>query len=42
MVYMGQVLTSWTGQNPARQAAIHAGISKEKQQLQLIKFVVLA
>ena len=30
MVYMGQVLTTGTGQNPARQAAIHAGISKEK------------
>ena len=27
---MGQVLTSATGQNPARQAAIHAGIPKEK------------
>ena len=30
MVYMGQVLTTGVGQNPARQAAIHAGISKEK------------
>mgnify|MGYP001050280989 FL=1 len=30
MVYMGQVLTPGAGQNPARQAAIHAGISKEK------------
>ena len=30
MVYMGQVLTAGSGQNPARQAAIHAGISKEK------------
>ena len=30
MVYMGQVLTTGAGQNPARQAAIHAGISKEK------------
>ncbi len=30
MVYMGQVLTTGSGQNPARQAAIHAGISKEK------------
>jgi len=27
---MGQVLTTGAGQNPARQAAIHAGISKEK------------
>ena len=27
---MGQVLTSATGQNPARQAAIHAGLPKEK------------
>ena len=27
---MGQVLTGGTGQNPARQAAIHAGIPKEK------------
>jgi len=30
MIYMGQVLTTGSGQNPARQAAIHAGISKEK------------
>jgi len=30
MVYMGQVLTTGAGQNPARQAAIHGGISKEK------------
>lgn len=30
MVYMGQVLTTGVGQNPARQAAIHAGISKDK------------
>jgi acetyl-CoA C-acetyltransferase len=30
MVYMGQVLTAGSGQNPARQAAIYAGISKEK------------
>ena len=30
MVYMGQVLTTGAGQNPARQAAIHAGISKDK------------
>lgn len=30
MVYMGQVLTTGSGQNPARQAAIYAGISKEK------------
>ena len=30
LVYMGQVLTTGAGQNPARQAAIHAGISKEK------------
>lgn len=30
MVYMGQVLTTGVGQNPARQAAIYAGISKEK------------
>tara|TARA_B100001248_G_scaffold254192_1_gene232287 strand:+ start:3294 stop:4466 length:1173 start_codon:yes stop_codon:yes gene_type:complete len=29
-VIMGQVLTGGTGQNPARQAAIHAGIPKEK------------
>ena len=27
---MGQVLTGNTGQNPARQAAIRAGIPKEK------------
>ena len=30
MVYMGQVLQAGTGQNPARQAAIGAGIPKEK------------
>ena len=30
MVYMGQVLTTGAGQNPARQAAIHAGIAKHK------------
>ena len=30
MVYMGQVLTTGAGQNPARQAAIYAGISKDK------------
>ncbi len=30
MVYMGQVLTSGTGQNPARQSAMYAGISKDK------------
>ena len=30
MVYMGQVLQAGCGQNPARQAAIHAGINKEK------------
>ena len=30
MVFMGQVLTTGCGQNPARQAAIYAGISKEK------------
>ena len=30
MVYMGQVLTTGAGQNPARQAAIQAGISKDK------------
>ncbi len=29
-VIMGQVLTGGTGQNPARQAAIHSGIPKEK------------
>ncbi len=29
-VLMGQVLTAGVGQNPARQAAIHAGIPKEK------------
>jgi acetyl-CoA C-acetyltransferase len=28
-VLMGQILTGATGQNPARQAAIHAGVSKE-------------
>ena len=27
---MGQVLTGGTGQNPARQAAMHSGIPKEK------------
>ena len=27
---MGQVLDCWTGQNPARQAAIKAGIPQEK------------
>jgi len=27
---MGQVLTGGTGQNPARQAAVNAGIPKEK------------
>ena len=30
MVYMGQVLQTGSGQNPARQAAINAGINKEK------------
>jgi len=30
MIYMGQVLTTGSGQNPARQAGIYAGISKEK------------
>ena len=30
MVYMGQVLTAGVGQNPARQAAIHAGIPADK------------
>ena len=30
MVIMGQVLTTGSGQNPARQAAMHAGISKKK------------
>lgn len=30
MIYMGQVLTTGAGQNPARQAAIQAGISKDK------------
>ena len=29
-VVLGQVLTGGTGQNPARQAAIHAGIPKDK------------
>src|SRR5918993_1019555 len=29
-VILGQVLTAGQGQNPARQAAIHAGIPKEK------------
>jgi acetyl-CoA C-acetyltransferase len=29
-VVLGQVLTGGTGQNPARQAAMHAGIPKEK------------
>ena len=29
-VYMGQVLTTGVGQNPASQAAIYAGISKDK------------
>ena len=29
-IIMGQVLTGETGQNPARQAAIRAGIPKEK------------
>ena len=29
-IYMGQVLQAGCGQNPARQAAIHAGIDKEK------------
>jgi len=30
VVYMGQVLTTGIGQNPARQAAIYAGLSKDK------------
>ena len=30
IVYMGQVLTAGAGQNPARQAAIHAGIPADK------------
>jgi len=29
-VYMGQILAAGAGQNPARQAAIHAGIPVEK------------
>lgn len=32
-VIMGQVLTTGTGQNPARQAAIHAGIPQERTAL---------
>ena len=38
MKIMGQVLTSNTGQNPARQAAIRSGIPKKNQLLLLIKF----
>ena len=30
MVYMGQVLQTGSGQNPARQSAMNAGINKEK------------
>lgn len=30
MIYMGQVLATGCGQNPARQAAIYAGVPKEK------------
>jgi len=30
MIYMGQVLQTGSGQNPARQAAIYAGVDKEK------------
>mgnify|MGYP001628140310 FL=1 len=30
-VIMGQVLTAGAGQNPARQAAIHAGIPEENR-----------
>ena len=40
MVYMGQVLTTGVGQNPARQAAIHAKFQKKKTQQPLIKFAV--
>src|SRR5438876_11010556 len=29
-VILGQILTAGEGQNPARQAAIHAGVPKEK------------
>ena len=32
-VIMGQVLTAGNGQNPARQAAIHAGIPAERTAL---------
>ena len=32
-VIMGQVLTASAGQNPARQAAIHAGLPIEKTSL---------
>ena len=30
LIYMGQVLQTGSGQNPARQAAMKAGINKEK------------
>ena len=39
MVYMGQVLTTGAGQNPARQVAIQAEFQKIKLQLQLIRCV---
>ena len=38
---MGQVLTGATGQNPARQAAIFSGISKEIPAFIVIKYVDL-
>ena len=38
---MGQVLTAGAGQNPARQAAINAGIPISKKLIQLIKYVGL-
>ncbi len=41
MCFLGQVLQAGCGQNPARQAAIGAGIEKEKLLLPLTKFAVL-
>ena len=41
-IIMGQVLTAGNGQNPARQAAVNAGIPISKTAYWLIKYAVLA
>ncbi|KJV81916.1 thiolase, N-terminal domain protein [Rickettsia hoogstraalii str. RCCE3] len=38
-VILGQVITGGSGQNPARQTLIHAGILKKCRVIRLIKYV---